>query len=181
MIVLHTHWKLSWIILLAFSTRFALRYYLGSADFWVNGYGFYFVLAQNIVAGNGISSAVGRGLYPAFLAAVTFGQKLFFPLVLFQSLIGAGLIHDTALQETSLFTFLTAVAVLLLLRVRRNGPRGTAGCAGLMLGVAGMARPTFGWNFTVRGRNGRHSTCNWFWVLVDKAYQTIAAKSRRYP
>ena len=35
-------------------------------------------------------------------------------------------VHDTALQETSLYTFLMALAVLLLLRVRRSGSLMTA-------------------------------------------------------
>ena len=111
--------------------------------------------------GDGSGAEVRVPLYPAFLAAVTFGQKAFLPVVFAQSLIGVGtvvcaallaremfgrsaaitaaaitavypyyVVHDTALQETSLFTLLTAVAVLLLLRVRRSGSGATAACAG---------------------------------------------------
>ena len=49
-------------------------------------------------------------------------------------------VHDTALQETSLYTFLTALAILLLMRVRRNGSRSMAACAGLTLGAAVLTR-----------------------------------------
>ena len=154
---LQTYRNLLWIILLAFAVRVAVRCYSGADNFWANGYAFFFELAQNIVAGNGITfgdglpSAARVPLYPAFLAAVTLGQKVFLPIVLSQSLIGAGtvgctallaremfggaaaiiaatfaafypyyVVHDTALQETSLYTFLTALSVLLLLRVRRK-------------------------------------------------------------
>jgi 4-amino-4-deoxy-L-arabinose transferase-like glycosyltransferase len=102
---------------------------------------------------------------------VTLGQKVFLPVVLVQSLIGAGtvccaallaremfgnaaavtaatitalypyyVVHDTALQETSLYTFLTAVAMLLLLRAHRSGLGITAACAGLTLGAAVLTR-----------------------------------------
>ena len=98
---------------------------------------------------------------------MTFGHKVFLPIVLSQSLIGAGtvlcagllarelfgsaaaiiaatitafypyyVVHDTALQETSLYTFLTILAVFLLLRARRSGSAIMAGCAGLTLGIA---------------------------------------------
>jgi hypothetical protein len=49
-------------------------------------------------------------------------------------------VHDTALQETSLYTFLTALAVLLLLRVRQSGSILTATGAGLALGAAVLTR-----------------------------------------
>ena len=106
-----------------------------------------------------------------FLAAVTLGHQAFLPVLLAQSLIGAGtvlcaaliarelfgntaaiiaavlaaiypyyVVHDTALQETSLYTFLMALAVLLLLRVRRSGSVLTATGAGLALGAAVLTR-----------------------------------------
>src|SRR5262249_49155199 len=167
--------KLLWIVFAAFAIRVAVRLYVGSEDFWVNGYSFFFGLAQAIAAGNGMafseSTAFRVPLYPAFLALVTFGHKAFFPIVLSQSLIGAGtaffagllarelfgsvaaiiaatmaafypyyVVHDTALQETSLYTFLTILAVFLLLRARRSGSGITAGCAGLALGIAVLTR-----------------------------------------
>src|SRR5262249_43582924 len=157
MIKLSYYQRLLWIVVLAFIVRVVVRWHLGSADFWVNGYIFFFDLAQNIAAGKGIAFEGGPAtafrvpLYPAFLAAVTFGQRDYLPVLLSQSLIGAAtvwctalitrqmfgdaaatiaaclaaiypyyVVHDTALQETSLYTFLTALAVLLLMRVRRN-------------------------------------------------------------
>jgi 4-amino-4-deoxy-L-arabinose transferase-like glycosyltransferase len=169
--------KLIWIILLAIAVRVAVRGYLGGPDFWENGYTFFFELAKNIAAGNGVSldgehqTAFRVPLYPMFLAAVTFGHQAFIPVLVAQSLIGAGTVlcaaliakelfgnaaaiisaaltaiypyyvmHDTALQENSLYTFLTALAVLLLLYVRRSGSIFTAAAAGLSLGAAVLTR-----------------------------------------
>ena len=166
-----------WIILFAFAARVAVRWYSGGPDFWENGYTFFFALAQNIAAGNGVSfdgdppTAFRVPLYPMFLAAVTLGHQAFLPVLLAQCLIGAGtvwcaamiardlfgntaaiiaailtaiypyyVVHDTALQETSLYTFLMALAVLLLLRVRRSGSVLTATGAGLALGAAVLTR-----------------------------------------
>ena len=73
--------KLIWIILLAIVVRVAVRGYLGGPDFWENGYTFFFELAKNIAAGNGVSldgehlTAFRVPLYPMFLAAVTFGHQ----------------------------------------------------------------------------------------------------------
>jgi 4-amino-4-deoxy-L-arabinose transferase-like glycosyltransferase len=172
-----TRQPLLWIALFAFAMRVATRWYFGGADFWANGYTFFFDLAQNIVAGNGLApdgrppTAIRVPLYPLFLATVTLGHKAFVPVLLSQSLIGAGtvvcagllakemfgsaaaitaaaltaiypyyVVHDTALQETSLYTFLTALAVLLLLRVRRNGSPWTAAWSGFLLGAAVLTR-----------------------------------------
>jgi 4-amino-4-deoxy-L-arabinose transferase-like glycosyltransferase len=169
--------KLIWIFILAFAARVAIRWYSGAPDFWENGYTFFFDLAQNIAAGNGIAFNGGPAtsfrvpLYPVFLAAVTFGHKLFIPVLLAQSLVGVGtvwcaamlareifgntaaiiaailtaiypyyVVHDTALQETGLYTFLTALAVFLLLRARRNGSVVTGVGAGLALGAAVLTR-----------------------------------------
>lgn len=167
---------LAYIIILAFVTRVAVRLHLGAIDFWTNGYTFFFDLAQNIAAGNGIAlyvapTAFRVPLYPIFLAALTFGYREFVPIILAQSLIGAGtvccaaliarelfgeaaaiiaaaitafypyyVVHDTALQETSLYTFLMALAVLLLMRGRRKGSAAMAVCAGLILGAAVLTR-----------------------------------------
>ena len=43
------------IVILAFAVRAAVRWHLGGADFWVNGYTFFFDLAQNVASGKGIS------------------------------------------------------------------------------------------------------------------------------
>jgi hypothetical protein len=153
-----TYRSLLLIIVVAFTVRVSVRCYSGAENFWVDSYGFFFDLAQNIAVGNGIAFANGPPtafrvpLYPAFLAAVTFGQKVFLPIVLAQALIGTGMVwcaallaremfgnvaaiiaatitavypyyvvHDTALQETSLYSFLMILAVLLLLRTRWSG------------------------------------------------------------
>src|SRR5262245_42327654 len=84
------------IIATAFVLRVAVRCYLGIEDFWVNGYTFFFSIAQSIAAGKGIALANGPltafrvPLYPVFLAAVSFGHAVFLPIVIAQSLIGAG-------------------------------------------------------------------------------------------
>jgi 4-amino-4-deoxy-L-arabinose transferase-like glycosyltransferase len=51
-------------------------------------------------------------------------------------------VHDTALQETSLFTLLTLLSVLLLLWTWRTGSRKVAAIAGLALGAAVLTRVT---------------------------------------
>jgi 4-amino-4-deoxy-L-arabinose transferase-like glycosyltransferase len=163
--------KLIWIILLAFAVRVAVRGYLGGQDFWENGYTFFFAFAKDIASGNGVLTASRVPLYPMFLAAVTFGHQVFLPVLVAQSLIGAGtvlcaaliarelfgdataiiaaaltafypyyVVHDTALQETGLYTFLMTLAVLLLLYVRRSGSVLTAAFAGLTLGAAVLTR-----------------------------------------
>src|SRR5262249_45870134 len=90
---LPTYRKLLWIVVLVFLVRVAVRWYTGGTDFWVNGYTFFFELAQNIAAGNGIvydgsPTAFRVPLYSAFLAVVTFGHKVFLPILLSQSLVG---------------------------------------------------------------------------------------------
>jgi 4-amino-4-deoxy-L-arabinose transferase-like glycosyltransferase len=168
---------LIWIMLLAFALRVGLWWYTHNLDFWQNGYGFFFALAQGIAAGDGYAfhggppTAFRVPLYPMFLAGLTFGQQSSLPIVVGQSLIGAGtvlcaamlaremfgstsaiiaailtalypyyVVHDTALQETSLYTFLMAVAMLLLLRARRCGSAATAAGAGFALGVGVLTR-----------------------------------------
>ena len=58
-----------WIVLFAFVLRVAVRSYTGQQDFWENGYTFFFVLAQNIAAGNGVS--LGDALRPHFACRFT--------------------------------------------------------------------------------------------------------------
>jgi hypothetical protein len=97
----------------------------------VNSYGFFFDLAQNIAAGNGITFGDGPPtaflvqLYPVFLAAITFGQKAFLPIVLAQA---------SARGRFGLM----ALAVLLLLRACRNGSGMMA--VDLTLGAAVLTR-----------------------------------------
>jgi 4-amino-4-deoxy-L-arabinose transferase-like glycosyltransferase len=169
--------KLGWILLLAILVRVGVRLCYGSLNYWENGYTFFFALAENIAAGRGLAfdggppTAFRVPLYPAFLAAITFGHKAFIQVVIAQSLIGAGtvwcaavltrewfgntaaiiaaaftavypyyVVHDTALQETSLYTFLGALAVFLMVRVRRKGSFIAAAGAGLSLAGAVLTR-----------------------------------------
>jgi 4-amino-4-deoxy-L-arabinose transferase-like glycosyltransferase len=169
-----------WFTLLAFVSRVIARLHTGAADFWVNGYTFFFAMAQNIAAGKGIGiggvlTAFRVPLYPIFLAAVTMGHKAFWPIVIAQSMIGAGtafcaallarqmfdgpwaakaatlaaaitavypyyVIHDTAMQGTALFTFLTLVAVILAHRVVQSDTFLPAALCGLLLGLDVLTR-----------------------------------------
>jgi len=170
------------LTLLGFLLRAMARLHSGAADFWVNGYTFFWAIAQNIAAGKGIGiggvpTAFRVPIYPIFLAGLTLGHKVFWPIVIAQSAIGAGtvfcaallarqtfegekapraatqaaaiaavypyyVIHDTALEETSLFTLFTLVAVMLLRQAVRSSHLATAGGAGLLLGIDVLTRAT---------------------------------------
>jgi 4-amino-4-deoxy-L-arabinose transferase-like glycosyltransferase len=169
-----------WFTLLAFVLRLMARLHTGAADFWVNGYTFYFSMAQNIAAGKGIGfegvpTAFRVPFYSVFLAAVTLGHKAFWPIVIAQSIIGAGtafcaallarrmfhgpwaakamslaaaitavypyyVTHDTAIQETALFTLLTLMAVILAYRIVHKGTLLPAALCGLLLGLDVLTR-----------------------------------------
>jgi hypothetical protein len=171
-----------WFTLAAFVLRIMARLHTGAVDFWVNGYAFFFDIAQNIAAGKGIgidgvATAFRVPLYPIFLAALTMGHQAFWPILIAQSTIGAGtafcaallarqmfhgpwaahaatlaaaitavypyyVIHDTALEETSLFTLLTLVAVILLQQTVRTFKLTLGACAGLLLGLDVLTRAT---------------------------------------
>ncbi len=171
-----------WFAILAFALRIGARLYSGIAGFWVNGYTFFFDMAQNIAAGKGISlqgipTAFRVPLYSIFLAGVTLGHKAFWPIVIAQSLVGAGtvigaallarqmfrgpagakaailaaaitavypyyVVHDTAIQETSLYTLLTLAAVLVLRQAASAGRVASGALAGLLLGLDVLTRAT---------------------------------------
>jgi phosphate/sulfate permease len=172
-----------WFAALAFALRIVARLlYSGVARFWIDGYTFFFDLAQSIAHGQGFSSGgIPTGfrtpLYPIFLAGLTLGHRAFWPILIAQSAIGACtvicaallacrlfpapaggraailaaaitslypyyVVHDTALQETSLFTLLAAVAVLVLDQAARAGTSSTGALAGAVLGLAALTRPT---------------------------------------
>jgi hypothetical protein len=178
---LHLPPAIYWLAAIAFLLRVIARLWQGIDLFWVNGYTFFFRLAQSIAAGKGIALADGVPtafrvpLYPIFLAALTFGHQWFWPVVIAQSLIGAAtvvcaallaqqlfpqpvcriasilaaavtaiypyyVVHDTAMQETSLFTLLTLVAVLLALRAARTGANLPAIQCGVVLGLDVLTR-----------------------------------------
>ncbi|MGD0345858.1 MAG: hypothetical protein ABSA85_03825 [Terracidiphilus sp.] len=169
-----------WFAFLAFVLRVIARLHSGIADFWVNGYTFFFAMAQNIAQGKGIGiggvpTAFRVPLYPIFLAGLTMGHKAFWPILIAQSMIGAGtafcaallvrqmflgasaahaatlaaaitalypyyVIHDTALEETGLFTFLTLGSVLLLRKTAQTKKPALAAGAGLLLGLDVLTR-----------------------------------------
>lgn len=168
-----------WLVALAFALRIAARLYSGRDDFWINGYTFFFDMAQNIAAGKGIGfdggppTAFSVPLYLIFLAGLTMGHKWFLPILLAESLIGAAtvlwaawlaremfgpsaailaagitalypyyVIHNTALQETSLFTLLTLSAVIVLRRAAQTGSVAFAAGSGLILGLDILTRST---------------------------------------
>jgi hypothetical protein len=113
------HRHLPWIIIFAFGVRMAARWYTGAADFWQNGYTFYFALAQNVAVGNGFSldgahrTAFRVPLYPMFLATLTFGQETFLPVLIAQSLVGAGSVLCAALIARELFGGRAVIAAVL--------------------------------------------------------------------
>jgi 4-amino-4-deoxy-L-arabinose transferase-like glycosyltransferase len=172
-----------WIAALAFALRAAARLRTGAADFWVNGYYFYFAMARDIAAGKGICdgggvpSASRVPLYPILLAGLTQGRQVFWPVLITECLIGACIavcaalmarqmfpapvagraaslaaaitavypyyvIHDTALQETSLFTLLTLVAVLAVQKLDKTGSLVMAPLSGILLGLDVLTRAT---------------------------------------
>jgi 4-amino-4-deoxy-L-arabinose transferase-like glycosyltransferase len=160
---------LIWVILFAFALRIAVRWYTGASDFWENGYSFFFALAQDIAAGNWpvfrvplypmflaavtfghqtflavlvAQSLIGAGTVwcAAMLAREMFGNTAAIIAAILTAIYPYYVVHDTALQETSLYTFLMAAAVLLLLRARRSASEATAAGAGLALGAAVLTR-----------------------------------------
>jgi 4-amino-4-deoxy-L-arabinose transferase-like glycosyltransferase len=169
---------LAMICLMAIAIRVAYRLHAGSADFWQNGYTFYYDIARNIVAGKGLWIA-GDGwamrppVYPYFLALAALAGGNYLLIVIPQALFGAGtvlcayviarelfgrrsgiiaalltafypyyVVHDTALQETSLMTFLAALSVTLLLRARHSRSLVLRLAAGDVLGLTVLTRLT---------------------------------------
>ncbi|MEQ1886574.1 MAG: glycosyltransferase family 39 protein [Bryobacteraceae bacterium] len=165
------------ILLAAFVMRLAWRIHLGNDDFWVNGYSFFYDLAESIASGRGFELGGVRAMrvpgYPAFLALTSFVGKYYLWVVIPQALMGVGtvwcaylaagdlfgdrcamaaaaatavypyyVVHDTALQETGMFTFLTTAAMMLLLRSMRGGTWMLWCAAGTALGCAVLTRQT---------------------------------------
>ena len=171
-----------WFVALAFALRIVSRiFYTSSGQFFVEGYTFFFEIAQSIAAGQGIAmdgaaETFRVPLYPLVLAALTFGHKYVWPIVVAQAAFGAGtvlfaatlarrvssgvahdraatfaaaittvypyyVIHDTSLEETSLFTLLTIAAVIALMKAADSDKgRLPAIVAGVMLGLNVLTR-----------------------------------------
>jgi 4-amino-4-deoxy-L-arabinose transferase-like glycosyltransferase len=87
-------------------------------------------------------SLIGAGTVwcAAMIAREIFGNAAAVIAAILTAIYPYYVVHDTALQETSLFTFLMALAVLLLLRARRSGSVLTAASAGVALGAAVLTR-----------------------------------------
>ncbi|SRR6266436_850365 len=91
-----------------------------------------------------LQSIIGAG---TSLCAYLIGKKLFDRKTGLLAALGVAVypyfvMHDTALQETGLFTFLTALAILLLLKSRRSASKVVWVIAGLVLGLAVLTRTT---------------------------------------
>ena len=112
-----------WWVALGFVLRLCARLYTGEADFWANGYRFYFAMAQNISAGNGIGFNGGPPtafrvlLYPILIALLTWGRPLFLPVLFAQALIGAGTVWCAAWLAGEMFGSRAAVTAAALTAV----------------------------------------------------------------
>ena len=78
----------------AFIVRVIYRIHVGEADFWINGYTFFYQFAENIVAGKGLwlegfGSAARPPVYPFFLAPAAWAGKSYLWVVVPQALVGA--------------------------------------------------------------------------------------------
>lgn len=89
-------------------------------------------------------AAIGAGtvLGSALLARELFGPKAAALAAGLTAIYPYYVVHDTAMQETSLFTLLTLLSVLLLLRAWRTGSKMVAVLAGLALGADVLTRAT---------------------------------------
>ena len=91
-----------------------------------------------------LQSLIGAG---TVLCSYIIGKELFNKTVGRLAAIGVAfypyfVMHDTALQETGVFTFLTTVTILLLFKSRQSSSRFVWFIAGIVLGLAVMTRTT---------------------------------------
>lgn len=160
------------ILVAAAAARLAWRIHKGGDDFWVNGYSFFYELAKNIASGRGLdamrtpvypiflalSSLAGESyLWVVVPQALIGAGTAYCAYLLARDLFGAAggvlaalmtafypyyLVHDTALQETSVFTFLAVLSVTLLMKAGRQDKTLPFVAAGASLGLAVLARQT---------------------------------------
>lgn len=166
------------VLFAAFALRLGYRLRLGEADFWRNGYVFFYRMAQNLADGRGLQLpergwAMRQPGYPAFLALTLVGGRHFLLTVVVEALFGvavvlaafligrrwfgvrAGLmaaamaaiypyyvVHDTALQDTSMTDAAAALAVLALLGARTSTAPWPWLVAGAMDGLSVLVRGT---------------------------------------
>jgi 4-amino-4-deoxy-L-arabinose transferase-like glycosyltransferase len=91
------------------------------------------VIAQSLIGAATVWCA-------AMIARELFGNTATLITAILTAIYPYYVVHDTALQETSLYTFLITLAVLQLLRVRRSGSVVTGMGAGLALGAGVLTR-----------------------------------------
>jgi len=170
--------SLAVICLFAACLRAIARIVRGQDDFWVSGYLLHFELAHSLAQGHGyaldgVATAFRVPLYPMALAAVSGGEKLFWAVLAFNTIVStlivvagailtadlfgkraaliAGVIlaiypyyvvHDMTMSELPLFTLLTLVGTIALLRAWRGGSLPLAASAGILFGLALLTRAT---------------------------------------
>ena len=110
------------ILLLAVTLRVAWRIHMGSADFWTNGYSFFYDLANNLAAGHGLHIegsgwAMRMPLYPFFLALTLLAGKSYLWIVIPQALMGAGTVACAFLIGRELFGESTGILASVLTAV----------------------------------------------------------------
>ena len=101
----------------------------GRQDFWA------LLIAQALVSAGTVACV-------AWLARLWFGRSVALVAAGITALYPYYLWHDTALQETGLFTFLATLAMALVVVVQRRRGVGVALLAGLVLGLAILTRAT---------------------------------------
>lgn len=101
----------------------------GREDFWG------LLITQSLISTATVACVAG-------LALLWFGQRTALVAAAIAAVYPYYLWHDTALQETGLFTFLSAFAMLLLVIVERRRSLGVALGAGFILGLAILTRAT---------------------------------------
>lgn len=102
--------RVLWLIAgIAFALRLGIRWQHGTANYWAEGYGFYFDIAKNLAQGRGYMlleeqlTAFRVPGYPLFLLAVTGGDWHPWAIVSAQALIGALTVVATGLLARALF------------------------------------------------------------------------------
>lgn len=93
------------------------------------------LVVQSLVSTGTIACAAG-------ISWLFFGRRAALIAAAITALYPYYIVHDTALQETGLFGFLTALSTLLLLLLRRSLGLVLAVGAGVVLGLATLTRPT---------------------------------------
>src|SRR5215831_1743617 len=92
----------------AFLVRLLYRARLGEADFFLNGYSFFYEYAKNIVAGKGLwieggGYAMRPPIYPYFLSIAAFMGGHYLLIVIPEALFGAGTVLCAYLIGRELF------------------------------------------------------------------------------